>query len=234
MMVTRAMFPNQYANAITRHEQKKKYCPMQHLLEINENKQKTEKLLSYPILCPLCHIHQRKQIKTKFIQLSIYFNLVGQVHIVKKGFYKTWTFDRSSPQCSGEMVYQTMHCLKKKTKAWRQKLVECIMKNSNVRESPIARDTLLIKDAESRVKRRVPKLLLECSMQQFHNEIIASPDDGCLLGARHADKNYVIISDTMLRYLAPPQLCPMKYHHKIMCGCAICNTSKYFQEWLNA
>ena len=41
-------------------------------------------------------------------------------------------------------------------------------------------------------------------MQQLHNELIASPDDGGLLGARHADINYVIISDTMLRSLAPP------------------------------
>ena len=78
-----------------------------------------------------------------------------------------------------------------------------------MRESPIDRDTLLITYAESEVKWRVPKLLLECSMQQLHNEIIASPDDGGLLGSRHADKNDVIISDTMLRSLAPPQLCSL-------------------------
>ena len=107
-------------------------------------------------------------------------------------------------------------------------------KNSNVHESPIARDTLLITDAEYRVKRRLPKLLLECSMRQLHNDIIASTDVGGLLGAIHADTNYVIISDIMLCYLAPPQLRPMIYNHKMMCGCAICNTSKYFQELLNA
>ena len=102
-----------------------------------------------------------------------------------------------------------------------------------MREYPIARDTLLITDAESGVKRRFPKLLLEYSMQQLHNEIIASPYDGGLLEARHADTNDMIISDTMLCYLAPPQLRPMTDHHKMMCGCAICNTSKYFQELLN-
>ena len=54
MEVTGTILPKRYANVITRHEQKKKqYFHMQHLLEINENKQKTEKLLSYPILCPL-------------------------------------------------------------------------------------------------------------------------------------------------------------------------------------
>ena len=72
------------------------------------------------------------------------------------------------------------------------------MKISNVRESSIPRDTLLITDAEFRVKLRVPQLLLECSMRQLHNELITSPGDGGLLGARHADTNDVIISDTML------------------------------------
>ena len=114
---------------------------------------------------------------------------------------------------------------KKVCKTLRQKL----MKNSNVRQSPIAHDTSLINDTESGVKRRVPKLLLECSWQKLHNEIITSPDDGGLLGAINANKNDVIISNTMLLSLEPPQIRPIKYHHKIMCGCAICNTSKYFQ-----
>ena len=80
----------------------------------------------------------------------------------------------------------------------------------------------------------MPKLLLECSVRQLHNELIASPDDGGLVGAIHAITNYVIISDTVLRSLAPPQLRPMIDNHKMMCGCAICNTSKYMQESLNA
>ena len=67
-------------------------------------------------------------------------------------------------------------------------------------------------------------------MQQFHNEIIASPDDGGLIGARHADTNDVIISDTMLCYLEPTQLLPMADHRKMMCGCSICNTSKYLNN----
>ena len=61
------------------------------------------------------------------------------------------------------------------------------MKILNVRQSPITRDPLLITDADSKVKRRVPKLLLECSMRQLHNETIASPDDGGLVGARHSN-----------------------------------------------
>ena len=71
-------------------------------------------------------------------------------------------------------------------------------------------------------------------MQQSHNELIASSDDGGLLGARHADTNDVIISDKILCSLAPTQLLPMTYHQKMVCDCAICNTSNYFQESLNA
>ena len=108
------------------------------------------------------------------------------------------------------------------------------MKNSNVRQSPITRDTLLIANADTKVKRRVPKILLECSMRQLHNYLISSPADGGLLGAIHAIKNDVIISDTMLCSLTPPQVRAMIDNHKMMCGCAICNTSKYMQESLNA
>ena len=71
-------------------------------------------------------------------------------------------------------------------------------------------------------------------MRKLHNELIASPDDGGLLGSRHAITNDVIISDTMLRSLAPPQLRPMTYNYKMMYGCAIFITSKYMQEYLNA
>ena len=71
-------------------------------------------------------------------------------------------------------------------------------------------------------------------MRQLHNELIASPDDGGLIVAIYVIINDVIISDTMLRSLAPPQQRPMTDNHKMMCGCAICNTSKYMQEYLNA
>ena len=94
------------------------------------------------------------------------------------------------------------------SKALRQEIVDWTIKISNVRQSPITCDTLLIADADTKVKRRVPKLLLECSMRQLHNEIIASPDDVGLIGAKHANTSGVIISDRMLRSLAPPQLRP--------------------------
>ena len=71
-------------------------------------------------------------------------------------------------------------------------------------------------DVESGVKWRVPKLLLEFSMRQLHNEIIDSPDYGGLLVVRHANTNDVIISDTMLCSLEHPQLRPLIDHQKMM------------------
>ena len=103
-----------------------------------------------------------------------------------------------------------------------------------MRESPIDRDTLLITDAEYGVKWRVTKFLPEYYMPQLHNEIITSPDDGGLLRSIHANTNDVIIIDTVISSLAPPQLRRITDHHKMMCGCAICNNWKYFQESSNA
>ena len=60
-------------------------------------------------------------------------------------------------------------------------------------------------------------------MRQFHNKLIASPDDGSLIGSRHANTNYVVFSDTMIRYLAPPKLCSITDNHKMMCAYAICH-----------
>ena len=84
----------------------------------------------------------------------------------------------------------------------RNETFDWIMKNSNVRQYPINCDTLLIADAYTKVKLRVPKLLLECYIRQLHNEHIASPDDGGLFGAIHAITNDVIINDTMLHFFS--------------------------------
>ena len=84
MAVTGAIFPKKYANAITLHEQKKKIFSHATSVGNKRKKHKTEKRFSYPILCPLCHLHQRKQIKMKFRQFRFYFTVVCQENIVKK------------------------------------------------------------------------------------------------------------------------------------------------------
>ena len=108
---------------------------MQYQLVINENKQKIEKLLSYPILCSLCHLHQRNQIKMKFTQLRNYFNVVYQVHIIEEKA-STKRGHLIAQFHNTEVKWSINPCIvltKKVIKALWQKAVEWIMKNSNVR-----------------------------------------------------------------------------------------------------
>ena len=202
---------------------------MQHLLEINENKIfNIVSIVTYP---------------TKKTDHNEVHTIRDLLQCSRSSAYRQQR--KASTKC-GHLIDQIKNTslkrsikpriirTKKISKALRKETVDWIMKNSNVRQSPITRDTLLITDADTKVKRRVPKRLLECSMQQLYNELIDSPDDGGLVGARHSITNDVIISDTMIRSLAPPQLRPMTDNHKMMVGCAICNTSKYMQESLNA
>ena len=130
MDVTGSTSPKINANAITWHEQKKKNCPIQHLSVINNKKHKIETLLSYPILCPLCHLHKRKQIKTELTQLKIYFNVAGQVNIVKKkastkqGHLISQVHNTAVTWYIKPWIFRT----KQVSKASRQKLVEWTMK----------------------------------------------------------------------------------------------------------
>ncbi len=66
-----------------------------------------------------------------------------------------------------------------------QKVVDWVLRNSNVRESPIARDSLLIDEDGEGIKTRVPKLLLECSVRELHNELISAVAEGGLEEARN-------------------------------------------------
>ena len=75
--------------------------------------------------------------------------------------------------------------------------------------------------------------LLELSIRQLHNKTLALPYYVGLIGSIHANKNDVIISEKYICAFAPPSLTPMTDDHKMMCGCAICKNSKYFQELLN-
>ena len=103
--------------------------------------------LSYPILCPFYHLHQRKQIKMKFTELRIYFNVACQVHIVKKSSTKCGHFIAQVHNTEMKWYIKPRIVLTKNYQYIKQKLVDRIMKKSNVREYPIARDTLLITDA---------------------------------------------------------------------------------------
>ena len=100
-------------------------------------------------------------------------------------------------------------CKKKVDYDLIQKVVDWVLLNSNVREYPIVRDTLLIDEHGNSVWTRVPKLLLECSVRKLYNELISPALEG---GLEYTSE--VIIRDTILRKIMPGQIRRMQEHHK--------------------
>ena len=63
------------------------------------------------------------------------------------------------------------------------------------------------------------------SVRELHNSLLSDPNDGGLKDARYEDGK-IIISDSTLRPLLPPQLKKMSARYKIMCGCEYCISAK--------
>ena len=79
----------------------------------------------------------------------------------------------------------------------------------------------------------VPKLLLHVSVRELHNSPVSDPNDGGLKDARDEDGK-IIISDSTLRSLLPPQLKKMSARYTIMCGCECCIAAKSIHySWLS-
>ena len=84
MAVTGTTFPKQYANAITRHEQKENI--LSHATTVGNKRKQTEDRKTFVISNIVCigSSPSKKQIKMKLMQFMIYFNVESQVHIVNK------------------------------------------------------------------------------------------------------------------------------------------------------
>ena len=152
-----------------------------HATSVGNKRKQTEDRNTFFIsnIVSIASFPSKKIDKKKITQLRIYFNKAYQVYIVRKKFSTKCGHLIAQVQNTAVKwsIKQSIVWTKKAIKAMIQKLVEWIIKNSNVRESPIARDNLLITVAEFKVKRRVLKILLECSMWHLHDELIASQDD---------------------------------------------------------
>ena len=71
----------------------------------------------------------------------------------------------------------------------------------------------------------VPKFLLLVSVRELHNILVSDQNDGGLKDARD-EYGKIIISDSTLHSLLPPQLKQMSARYKVMCGCECCISSK--------
>ena len=63
------------------------------------------------------------------------------------------------------------------------------------------------------------------SLGELHNSLVSDPNDGGIKDARDEDGK-IIISDSTLRSLLPPQLKQKSARYKIMCGCECCISAK--------
>ena len=100
----------------------------------------------------------------------------------------------------------------------KRNLYTWITRHPQAVQPPISNDCLKVVLYDQTEPTLVPKLLLQVSVRELHNSLVSDPNDGGLKDSRHEDGK-IIISDSMLHSLLPPQLKKMSARYKIMCGC---------------
>ena len=80
-----------------------------------------------------------------------------------------------------------------------------ITRHTQVFQSPISNDCIRVVLYDQTEPQLVPKLLLQVSVRELHNSLVSDPNDGGLKDSRDKDGK-IIISDSTLRSLFPPQL----------------------------
>ena len=124
------------------------------------------------------------------------------------------------------MKVVTSHWIKKIKRKGHSKINEHIKFNlyawitchPQVFQSPISNDCLKDKFDDQTELQLVPKHLLQVSVRELHNSLLSDPNDGGLKDAMDED-DHIIISDSTLCSLFPPQLKQMSARYKVMCGC---------------
>ena len=88
-------------------------------------------------------------------------------------------------------------------------------------QSPIDNDCLKVKIDGPTEPQLVPKLLLHVSVREINKNLISDADNGGLKEARYEDGN-IIISDSTIRSLFPPQLKKCRQDTR---SCVVANVS---------
>lgn len=112
-----------------------------------------------------------------------------------------------------------------------EKLLNWILSHENVIPSPQKRDTILVYNPSTKKREPVTKLLLQCSVRELHDDLIGPPPKG-LKDVYQPRTNKLLISESTLRLLLPPQLRPMTMAQKEICGCECCITIKMLHQSL--
>ena len=99
------------------------------------------------------------------------------------------------------------------------------MHHPKVVQSTIVNDCLKVKIDGLTEPQLVPKLLLQVSFRELHNDLVSNTDNGGLKEARYEDDN-IIISDSTLSSLLPPQLRKILSRYKVVCNLECCIFAK--------
>ena len=113
-------------------------------------------------------------------------------------------------------------------------LFEWILNHPHIISSPIHRDTVLVKVTqpnELTIKERVGKLLLEISVRELHQDLLKPPPTGLSAIYCNSTKN-LLVSERYLRNILPPQLRPITFSQKQLCGCECCTVMKIIHSSL--
>ena len=113
----------------------------------------------------------------------------------------------------------------------KRNLYTWITRHPQVVQSPISNDCLKVVLDDQIEPQLVPKLLLQVYVRELHNRILSDPNHGGLKDARD-EYGKIIISDSTLRSLLPPQLKQMSARYKVMCGCECCIYDKSIHSLL--
>ena len=113
-----------------------------------------------------------------------------------------------------------------KNQSTGQKLLyNFILQHPQVVVFPIGNDCLTLSIDSQVEPQLVPKLVLRVSVRELHTSMVIPPEEVGLKEERYSDNN-IIISDSDLRNILPPQLKKMTYQYKFLCGCECCISTK--------
>ena len=121
--------------------------------------------------------------------------------------------------------YKTMQ------RSLRDNLVKWILSHEHVVQSSLGSDTILVLNPVTKKREPVTKLLLQCSVRELHDDLIGPPPKGlpCVYDSK---SKKLLVSESTLRAMLPPQLRRMTTAQKEICGCECCIATKLLHQAL--
>ena len=95
-------------------------------------------------------------------------------------------------------------------------IYDWIIQHTQVVQSPIANYCLKVSIGVHSETQLVPKYLLQVSIWELHNSMVSPPENVRLNESIDAD-NKIIISNSILRNILPPQIKKMPARYKVIC-----------------